>query len=81
MYGGTIIRGRKMKGTIRLTSKVIHLPRSDPSDKKKSLREQLMANIADQEKQARLLKEEQKVVKDSASAAASQLKMWEDLIK
>ncbi|XP_045594415.2 intraflagellar transport protein 81 homolog [Procambarus clarkii] len=54
---------------------------SDPQDKKKSLREHLMANISEQEKLGRLLREEQKSVKDLLHTSAKQLRMWQDVVK
>ncbi|XP_042242430.1 intraflagellar transport protein 81 homolog isoform X1 [Homarus americanus] len=54
---------------------------SDPQDKRKSLREQLMTNISEQEKLGRVLREEQKSVKDLLQTSAKQLRMWQDVVK
>ncbi|XP_071536615.1 intraflagellar transport protein 81 homolog [Panulirus ornatus] len=54
---------------------------SDPQDKKKSLREQLMSYISEQEKLGRVLREEQKSVKDLLQTSAKQLRMWQDVVK
>ncbi|RXG61203.1 Intraflagellar transport protein 81-like protein [Armadillidium vulgare] len=53
----------------------------DPQEQKKSLREQLMNEIGEQEKQGWMLKEEQKTVKDLVQTSAKQLGMWQDVIK
>ncbi|XP_047498855.1 intraflagellar transport protein 81 homolog [Penaeus chinensis] len=54
---------------------------NDPQDKKKSLREQLMGHINEQEKLGRTLREEQKAVKDLVQNSAKQLAMWQDVIQ
>lgn len=54
---------------------------NDPQDKKKSLREQLMSYISEQEKLGRVLREEQKSVKDLLQTSAKQLRMWQDVVK
>ncbi|XP_045130561.1 intraflagellar transport protein 81 homolog [Portunus trituberculatus] len=54
---------------------------NDPQDKKKSLREQLVTNIAEQERLGRLLREDQKAVKDLVQTSAKQLGMWRDVVK
>merc|ERR1711976_831248 len=50
-------------------------------DKKKSVREQLLKQIADQEKRGKALKEEQKKVKDSLATSSKQMKLWTNLEK
>ncbi|XP_064099976.1 intraflagellar transport protein 81 homolog [Macrobrachium nipponense] len=54
---------------------------NDPQDRKKSLREHLMANINEQEKQSRTLRDEQKSVKDHVQSSTNQLAMWQDVVK
>ncbi|XP_066987382.1 intraflagellar transport protein 81 homolog [Macrobrachium rosenbergii] len=54
---------------------------NDPQDRKKSLREHLMANINEQEKQSRTLRDEQKAVKDHVQSSTNQLAMWQDVVK
>ncbi|XP_063876497.1 intraflagellar transport protein 81 homolog [Scylla paramamosain] len=54
---------------------------NDPQDKKKSLREQLVTNIAEQERLGRLLREDQKAAKDLVQTSAKQLGMWRDVVK
>jgi len=48
-------------------------------DKKKSVREQLLKQIADQEKRGKAVKEEQKKIKDSLTTASKQMKLWTNL--
>ncbi|XP_068230834.1 intraflagellar transport protein 81 homolog [Palaemon carinicauda] len=54
---------------------------NDPQDRKKSLRENLMANINEQEKHSRQLRDEQKTVKDLMQSSTNQLAMWQDVVK
>jgi len=54
---------------------------NSPEDKKKSLREKLLKAIADAEKQAKTLKEEQRSVREAVNDNAKQTKMWADLEK
>ncbi|XP_076030655.1 intraflagellar transport protein 81 homolog [Oratosquilla oratoria] len=54
---------------------------NDPQDKKRSMREQLMSHISEQEKLGRQLREEQKTVKDSLQTSAKQLSIWQDVVK
>ncbi|XP_050724013.1 intraflagellar transport protein 81 homolog [Eriocheir sinensis] len=54
---------------------------NDPQDKKKSLREQLMTNISEQERLGRLLREEQKAAKDLVQTSAKQMGLWRDVVK
>ncbi|KAK3884798.1 hypothetical protein Pcinc_010945 [Petrolisthes cinctipes] len=54
---------------------------NDPQDKKKSMREQLMSHISDQEKLGRVLREEQKSAKDLLQSSTKQLTMWQDVLK
>jgi len=49
---------------------------NSPEDKKKSLREKLLKAIADAEKQAKALKEEQRTVREAVNDNAKQTKMW-----
>ena len=44
-------------------------------------REQLVTNIAEQERLGRLLREDQKAVKDLVQTSAKQLGMWRDVVK
>ena len=44
-----------------------------PEDKKKSVREQLLKGITDAERRGKILKEEQKQVKENVSAASKQV--------
>ena len=44
-------------------------------------REQLVNNIAEQERLGRLLREDQKSVKDLVQTSAKQLGMWRDVVK
>ncbi|XP_005802179.1 intraflagellar transport protein 81 homolog isoform X1 [Xiphophorus maculatus] len=52
---------------------------SDPQEKKKTIREVYMKNIAEQELLGKKLREEQKVVRENHSANMEQMKMWRDL--
>lgn len=54
---------------------------SDPADKSKSLREQLVLTVTEQEKLGRHLKEDQRLVKESQTNRARQMKLWGDLQK
>uniref|UniRef100_A0A8C7ZI61 Intraflagellar transport protein 81 homolog n=1 Tax=Oryzias sinensis TaxID=183150 RepID=A0A8C7ZI61_9TELE len=51
----------------------------DPQEKKKTIRELYMKNIAEQELLGKKLREEQKMVKENHSANMEQMKMWRDL--
>ncbi len=51
------------------------------TEDKKSVREQLLKQITDQEKKSKILKEEQKKVKDNLVAASKQVKLWSNLEK
>lgn len=44
-------------------------------------REKLVTNIAEQERLGRLLREDQKAVKDLVQTSAKQLGMWRDVVK
>ena len=48
---------------------------------KKSVRDQLLKNISEQEKRGKFLKEEQKRVKDNLTSASKQVKLWGDLAR
>ncbi len=48
-------------------------------DKKRSVREQLLKLISDQEKKSKLLKEDQKKVKESLGLASKQVQLWGQL--
>jgi len=52
---------------------------SGEPEKKKSVRDQLLRQIAEQEKRGKALKEEQKKVKDSLAASSKQVHMWGNL--
>ncbi|XP_054906478.1 intraflagellar transport protein 81 homolog [Poeciliopsis prolifica] len=52
---------------------------SDPQEKKKTIREVYLKNIAEQELLGKKLREEQKVVRENHSANMEQMKMWRDL--
>ncbi|XP_007572902.1 intraflagellar transport protein 81 homolog [Poecilia formosa] len=52
---------------------------SDPQEKKKTIREVYMKNIAEQELLGKKLREEQKVVRENHSANMEQMQMWRDL--
>ncbi|MCJ8734768.1 hypothetical protein PDJAM_G00239110 [Pangasius djambal] len=52
---------------------------SDPQTRKKSIREQYMKNIAEQESLGKKLREEQKQVKESHGPNMKQVRMWKDL--
>ncbi|XP_043968694.1 intraflagellar transport protein 81 homolog [Gambusia affinis] len=52
---------------------------SDPQEKKKTIREVYMKNIAEQELLGKKLREEQKVVRENHGANMEQMKMWRDL--
>lgn len=54
---------------------------SDPQQKKKTIREVYMKNIAEQELLGKKLREEQKVVRENHSANMEQMKLWLDLEK
>uniref|UniRef100_A0A3P9HR24 Intraflagellar transport protein 81 homolog n=1 Tax=Oryzias latipes TaxID=8090 RepID=A0A3P9HR24_ORYLA len=51
----------------------------DPQEKKKTIRELYMKNIAEQELLGKKLREEQKMVKENHGANMEQMKMWRDL--
>lgn len=44
-------------------------------------REKLVTNITEQERLGRLLREDQKAVKDLVQTSAKQLGMWRDVVK
>ncbi|GAA6100914.1 intraflagellar transport protein 81 homolog, partial [Tachysurus ichikawai] len=52
---------------------------SDPQTRKKSVREQYIKNIAEQESLGKKLREEQKQVKESHGPNMKQVRMWKDL--
>ncbi|KAG9269996.1 hypothetical protein AMEX_G14903 [Astyanax mexicanus] len=52
---------------------------SDPQTQKKSIREQYMKNIAEQESLGKKLREQQKQVKESHGPNMRQVRMWKDL--
>ncbi|KAL7884708.1 hypothetical protein AOLI_G00074780 [Acnodon oligacanthus] len=52
---------------------------SDPQTRKKSIREQYMKNIAEQESLGKKLREQQKQVKESHGPNMRQVRMWKDL--
>lgn len=52
---------------------------SDPQTRKKSIREQYMKNIAEQESLGKKLREQQKQVKESHGPNMKQVRMWKDL--
>ncbi|KAB5567243.1 hypothetical protein PHYPO_G00230570 [Pangasianodon hypophthalmus] len=52
---------------------------SDPQTRKKSIREQYMKNIAEQESLGKKLREEQKQVKECHGPNMKQVRMWKDL--
>ncbi|KAG7332651.1 hypothetical protein KOW79_004485 [Hemibagrus wyckioides] len=52
---------------------------SDPQTRKKSIREQYIKNIAEQESLGKKLREEQKQVKESHGPNMKQVRMWKDL--
>ncbi|RVE68911.1 hypothetical protein OJAV_G00096240 [Oryzias javanicus] len=52
---------------------------SDPQEKKKTIRELYMKNIAEQESLGKKLREEQKTVRENHSANMEQMKLWQDL--
>ncbi|KAL6459164.1 hypothetical protein MHYP_G00326360 [Metynnis hypsauchen] len=52
---------------------------SDPQTRKKSIREQYMKNIAEQESLGKKLREQQKQVKESHGPNMRQVHMWKDL--
>lgn len=54
---------------------------SDPQQKKKTIREVYMKNIAEQELLGKKLREEQKVVRENHNANMEQMKLWLDLEK
>ncbi|KAI4899499.1 hypothetical protein NFI96_011496 [Prochilodus magdalenae] len=52
---------------------------SDPQTRKKSIREQYMKNIAEQESLGKKLRDQQKQVKESHGPNMRQVRMWKDL--
>ncbi|XP_028852938.1 intraflagellar transport protein 81 homolog [Denticeps clupeoides] len=52
---------------------------SDTQERKKTIREQYMKNIAEQESLGKKLREQQKVVRETHGANMKQVKMWKDL--
>ncbi|KAL2092766.1 hypothetical protein ACEWY4_012564 [Coilia grayii] len=52
---------------------------SDPQERKKTIREQCMKHIAEQETLGKKLREQQKVVRESHGPNMRQVKMWRDL--
>ncbi|XP_010874568.1 intraflagellar transport protein 81 homolog isoform X2 [Esox lucius] len=51
----------------------------DPQERRKTIREQYMKNIAEQESLGKKLREQQKAVKESHGPNMKQVKMWRDL--
>ncbi|KAJ7994081.1 hypothetical protein DPEC_G00262230 [Dallia pectoralis] len=51
----------------------------DPQERRKTIREQYMKNIAEQESLGKKLREQQKTVKESHGPNMKQVKMWRDL--
>lgn len=54
---------------------------SDSQERKKSLREQYNKRIQEQESQAKMLRDQQKEVRDNHTGSQHQVKMWNDLQK
>ncbi|XP_062400081.1 intraflagellar transport protein 81 homolog [Sardina pilchardus] len=52
---------------------------SDPQERRKTLRDQYMKHIAEQESLGKKLREQQKVVRESHGPNMKQVKMWRDL--
>ncbi|XP_037537184.1 intraflagellar transport protein 81 homolog isoform X2 [Nematolebias whitei] len=52
---------------------------SDPQERKKTIRDVYMKNIAEQELLGKKLREEQKLVRENHGANMEQMKMWRDL--
>ena len=52
-----------------------------PEDKKKSTREQFLKGISEAERKGKMLKEEQKQVKENVADASKQVQMWSNLEK
>ncbi|XP_034027169.1 intraflagellar transport protein 81 homolog [Thalassophryne amazonica] len=52
---------------------------SDPQERKKTIREVYMRNIAEQESLGKTLREKQKLVRESHGDSMEQMKMWRDL--
>ncbi|XP_048100087.1 intraflagellar transport protein 81 homolog [Alosa alosa] len=52
---------------------------SDPQERRKTLRDQYMKHITEQESLGKKLREQQKVVRESHGPNMKQVKMWKDL--
>ncbi|KAK7873068.1 hypothetical protein R5R35_000352 [Gryllus longicercus] len=63
----------------RLSDELRNYVSGSHSDKNKSLREQLMNCINEQEKLSRQLKDDQRLVKENQNNRARQMKLWTDL--
>jgi pyrroloquinoline quinone (PQQ) biosynthesis protein C len=59
----------------------LYVSQNQSEDKKKSIREQLLKNISDQEKRSKALKDQQKKVKESLGLASKQVQLWGQLEK
>lgn len=53
----------------------------DTEDRKRSVRERLLKQIQEQEKRSKVLKEDQKKVKEGLGLSSKQVKLWGDLAK
>ena len=57
----------------------LYVSQNQAEDKKRSVREQLLKCVSDQEKKSKLLKAEQTKVKESLGIASKQVKLWGQL--
>lgn len=65
----------------RVTEEMKLYVSNKPEDKHKSLRERLLKSLNDGEKRSKMLKDEQKTVREAVTDNVKQTKMWSDLEK
>ena len=65
----------------RVTEEMKIYVSNKPEDKNKSLREQYLKSISEAEKKSKMLKDEQKAVREAVTDNVKQTKMWSDLEK
>ena len=65
----------------RVTEEMKLYVSNKPEDKHKSVREKYLKSISDGEKRSKMLKDEQKSVREAVNDNAKQTKMWSDLEK
>ena len=65
----------------RVTEEMKIYVSKDTEDKHKSLREQFLKSISEAEKRSKMLKDEQKAVREAVTDNVKQTKMWSDLEK